>query len=109
MAGIGQPKTGGRTKNTPNKATLAFVARMDELREQGLEVCPIRVLMELASARKLTGENLSVDPSVRVRAAGELCSYIYPKRKAVEISGTDGTPITFAVVADLSPIEEMDE
>jgi hypothetical protein len=100
MAGLGQPKTGGREKGTPNKSTQTLAARMDELREQGLDVCPIQVLMEIAAGKKLNGERILVDESVRVRAAAELCSYIYPKRKAVEVSGADGTQIVFAVVQD---------
>ena len=99
MAGIGQPKTGGREKGTPNKSTQTLISRMDELREQ-LDVCPIQVLMEIAAGKKLNGERMLVDESVRVRAAAELCSYVYPKRKAVEVSGPDGTQIVFAVVQD---------
>lgn len=100
MAGFGQPKTGGRQRGTPNRATLAFSERMDELREQ-LDVCPIQVLMEIAAGKKLNGERMLVDESVRVRAAAELLAYLFPKKRAaVEVSGPDGTQVVFAVVRD---------
>jgi hypothetical protein len=109
MAGQGQPKTGGRAKGTPNKMTREFVDRLEELRGQGLDVCPIQILLELAAARNLKGEALSVDPSVRARAAAEIVSYCYPKRKAVELTGHDNTPIVFAVVRDDSPPSAIED
>jgi hypothetical protein len=106
MAGRGQPRTGGRQKGTPNRATKDFQERMEELQRQGLDSCPIRVLMELASGKTIDGDEIEVDAAVRGRAAAELCSYIYPKRKAIEVSGQQETSLLFSVVLDDAPVPE---
>jgi hypothetical protein len=58
---------------------------MLQLQAEGLDVCPIRILMELAAGKTTSGEPLSVSQVVKLKAASELCSYLYPRRKAVEI------------------------
>ncbi len=100
MAGLGQPKTGGRVKGTPNKRTVALLERMAELRAQGLDCCPLQILMEFACGKKLTGEVIDVEHSIRLRASAELMTYLHPRLRSVEIAGADGATITFSVIAD---------
>lgn len=110
MAATGQTKTGGRKKGTPNKSTLNLVERMEELRAQGLDCDPIRVLMEFSIGKQLNedGQLVPISPAVeprdRIKAAAELCSYVFPKRKAMEITGETGTQIQFVIAQDLAPI-----
>jgi hypothetical protein len=111
----------------PRQGTKEFVARMNELRELGLECDPIQVLMEIAIGKKLVkkpgapgtcptdytlepvvggydrlNNPMTVEASTRAKAAAELCSYIFPKRKAIEHEVTDGTTVVFAVQPDVA-------
>src|SRR5690348_3712213 len=78
----GLPKTGGRKKGTPNKATLAVA---EELAAIGCN--PIQLLAGIAmNERQETGH--------RIRALIELCSYVYPKRAPmVDLPPTDATVV----------------
>jgi hypothetical protein len=49
------------------------------------------------------GNPVILDSGVRQKAAAELCSYLYPKRKAIEVSGKVDTPIQFAIIPDMPP------
>jgi hypothetical protein len=110
MAGTGSGKTGGRQKGTPNKSTQQFVERMDELRAQGLDCDPIQVLMEFAAGKQFDPDGNvvaivpPVEPRERIKAAAELCSYVFPKRKAMEVSGDLGTSIQFIIAPDPVPL-----
>lgn len=91
--------------------------RVEELQAEGLDCDPVKVLMELSCGKAQgadglyrpiiggydeEGNPIILDAVVRVKAASELMSYLYPKRKAIELTGREGTPITFAVIADES-------
>jgi len=87
-------------------ATKLFINRVEELQMKGLDCDPIQILMEIASG-KVLNENGTVsvmmpppEPAVRQKAAAELCSYIFPKRKAVEVSGDQDKPLQFVVMRD---------
>src|SRR5438477_7927370 len=69
---LGLPKTGGRQKGTPNKATLAINEKLVEL---GCD--PIAIL-----ARICMNEKSPLD--ARIRCAVELSSYVYPKRRPLD-------------------------
>src|SRR6266705_2701190 len=71
MGARGKPKTGGRTKGTPNKKTQLLQEKLDEA-----GVDPFRVLSDLC---------LHHDAAIRGMAAKELCQYILPKRKALDL------------------------
>lgn len=79
MGKKGFPKTGGRKKGTPNRASLPVT-----------EICqtngcsPIEVLIEFCKSK---------NPQLRFQAAKELCQYLHPKRKAIELSGEIKNPI----------------
>jgi hypothetical protein len=67
-------KTGGRQAGTPNKATAAV---QDRLAELGFD--PLAAMVALAN------DPLN-SPELRGRMAAELAGYLYPKRKAVELT-----------------------
>ncbi len=70
-------KTGGRKAGTPNKSTLSLFAKCE-----ALNIDPFNDLLELAADRSLE------DP-IRLKALTEVCGYLYPKRKAVEVTNID--------------------
>lgn len=69
---IGLPKSGGRQKGTPNKATLTI--------EEKINATGCDPLVELAKIAM----NQKYPLEIRVRCLGELASYLYPKRKPVD-------------------------
>ena len=76
---IGLPKTGGRQKGTPNRDTLALTEKLDAI--------SCDPLMELAKI----GMDRQNRIDIRVRCFLELASYVYPKRKPVDISSDQST------------------
>lgn len=101
----GSPKFGGRTKGTPNKKTQALLDRAKEL---GID--PFEILLYAAGNKWARlgycsgtlrrkgddGKTYTVDRiplELRIIAAKEACQYIYPKRKAIEISTDEKNPI----------------
>lgn len=113
----GRPKTpgSGRKKNTRNKDSVPLKQKAAEL---GID--PFEILLYFAAgdwkklgytsetytvySKDVSNEEYTIQPSVRAKAAGEACQYIYPKLKAVEHSGPLGEPIT---IQDLTE-EEID-
>lgn len=89
----GIPKTGGRQKGTPNKATLEVAQK---LAAWGYD--PFKGMVKLAT-------DPSVAPDIQARMHSELAQYIAPKRKAVEHSGPNGDAIEHAI--DLTAREAM--
>lgn len=63
----------GRKKGTPNKKSQALI---DKCNEFGVD--PFAILLDFAKN--------SVDPKMKFDAAKEVSQYLYPKRKATEIS-----------------------
>ena len=78
-------RRGGRCKGTPNKKTMAVAELLGEL---GLD--PIKQMGQIAMDEH-------VEVSIRVQVLKELCQYIAPKRKAVEITGEDGGPLELEI------------
>ncbi|HKF93854.1 MAG TPA: hypothetical protein VKB96_04485, partial [Gammaproteobacteria bacterium] len=74
-------RRGGRQKGTPNKRTIAVAEKLEAL---GCD--PIKQIGQIAMDER-------VEVSVRVQVLKELCQYIAPKRKAMEVTGEDGGPI----------------
>lgn len=81
----GIPKTGGRRKGTPNQLTREITARLEEL---GCD--PIEGMALIA----MDADN---PPELRGRMFAELAGYVYPKRKAVEISRETSDQGTFTL------------
>lgn len=67
-------KTGGRVAGTPNRKTADAVALLE-----GLGCSPLESMAKIASDE-------SVDIAIRVSIWKDLASYLYPKRKAVELN-----------------------
>ncbi len=80
----GNPK--GRPKGSKNKNTLEAIAVLEK---KGIN--PLEEMADMA-----TDENVS--ETVRARLLCELASYIYPKRKAVEVSGPDEEALTVKIL-----------
>lgn len=70
---------GGRQKGTPNKKTADLFALCEK---RG--VVPFEKLLEFMS---------HPDPSFALRATEIACSYLYPKRKQIELSEDPDAPI----------------
>lgn len=106
------PKRRRVTRNTEH-----FTQRINHLIDNFGMRDPVQVLMEIAMGQmlepdgpdsyKLIKFDKTPDHKTRAFAATELCSYLYPKRKAVEVTGAEGQPITFAISADPTAIPQM--
>lgn len=87
-------KYGGRKKGTPNKKTFDAKLIADKM---GID--PFECLMHFVTGNakalnmeetteKVIGntmiEVLTITPEMRLQATKEACSYLYPKRKAIE-------------------------
>lgn len=92
----GYPRTGGRAKGTPNRASL--VTR-DYIVKDG---APVRVLCQIAAGRKMIAaaspgakKREVAYPTLdqRLRAAEILAKKVIPDLRSVEASGPDGGPI----------------
>lgn len=81
----GSPKTpgSGRKKGAPNKRTVELQAKLAAL---GCD--PIAGMAKIAMGKKNT-------PELRGRMFAELAAYLFPKRKAVEISGEGVSPVNY--------------
>jgi hypothetical protein len=112
-------RRGGRQKGTPNKTTLAL---METLEREGYN--PVAELIEVArkaakeyaraeemhdaiQARRAERGMIPLSEStaqtyltIMEKCASDLLPYLYPKRKAVEISGVDGQDV-FKSFADM--------
>jgi hypothetical protein len=78
-------RRGGRCKGTPNKRTMAVAEVLGEL---GLD--PIKQMGQIAMDER-------VEVSIRVQVLKELCQYVAPKRKAVEVTGDKGAPLVLEI------------
>jgi hypothetical protein len=84
----GLPKTGGRQKGTPNKATLTAAEKIEAL---GCD--PLAGMAGLAMNEKNP-------PELRARLFIELAQYIYPKRKAVDTAVEKASVTNFITKLD---------
>jgi hypothetical protein len=91
----GLPKTGGRQKGTPNKASLPVAEKLEAL---GCD--PIAGMAGIAMDEKNS-------PETRGRYYSELAQYLYPKRKALDVS--DQQPTMINVNTDLDDLEDPGE
>ena len=86
MAGGGSKpgeRRGGRKKGTPNKKTSDLAEKLKALNCDPIEGMA-RIAHEAYKAK---------DHAIALSAYKELAQYIYPKRKAVEVTGEDGGPL----------------
>ncbi len=76
---------GGREKGTPNRKTQSLIELCEE---HGLHP-----FVEMILNYKLVD-----DPIKKFDMAERIAQYVYPKRKAVELTGSEGEPVTIEVV-----------
>src|SRR5262245_53985760 len=88
MGSRGYPKTGGRKKGTPNKATAAKAAA---IAASGLT--PLDYLLSVL-------RDEANPPALRIDAAKSAAPYVHPKLSAVELAGKDGGPIERREITD---------
>jgi hypothetical protein len=60
------------------------------IRERYPDYDPLRAMIEMANEP-------DADPGLRFAAHKEVAGYIYPKRKAVEVSGEDGEKLDVTI------------
>jgi hypothetical protein len=82
----GIPKTGGRKKGTPNKASAAKAA---EVAASGLT--PLEYMLEVV-------RDLDAERSVRLDAAAKAAPYVHPKLASIEHTGEDGGPLVVKII-----------
>ncbi len=83
-------RLGGRAKGTPNKRTLDAAERLKSYQD------PLVFMAEVMEDEQVPVEH-------RMSAARELASYLYPKRKALEISGDGGAEIAGSIKVSFVP------
>jgi len=74
-------KTGGHTAGAPNKRTADLAERLEVL---GCD--PLEGLAKIDA-------HPTTDTALRTRVCGDLLRYLYPMRKALEVSGHDRSAI----------------
>jgi hypothetical protein len=78
-------KTGGRTAGTKNRRTEELTARLD-----ALGVDPLTGLAQIA-------QDPEAPLDLRARVQIELLSYMYPKRKALDVSSGIQQPVSIRI------------
>lgn len=77
----GTPKTGGRTKGTPNKTTAAVKNYITEVLGDYMRPAP-----RGSSKPTLSADIAAMQPEDRVRAMTQLAGYVLPKQQALSVS-----------------------
>lgn len=92
-------KTGGRVSGTPNKKTQDLLERLE-----ALGVDPLAGLAAIAN-------DDSAPLELRAKVQCELMMYIYPKRKALEVSSATKQPVSIRISLAAPPVDysEQDE
>jgi hypothetical protein len=89
-------KTGGRSAGTPNRKTLEITELLESY-----DCNPIEGMVRIAQDETNT-------PELRARMFSELAQYMYPKRRAVEMSAHEGAgEVIFRWVDTQPPVEEQ--
>ena len=100
---------GGRGPGVPNKKTVELnealaAAGYDPERDnpvtwmvrvyKGEVTMPVVVKTEAGNIVR----DVALEPSLRVKCMGEVAQYLFPKRKAVELSGPDGEAVAVTMI-----------
>lgn len=103
-----KPKHRGRAKGTPNKRTQHLLDKAEELGVDPFEVVLLfakgdwRALgykseyQEKSAGGGATYKELTITPELRQKSAADACKYLYPQRKAVDVT-SDGDKIPTAI------------
>jgi hypothetical protein len=84
----GLPKTGGRTKGTPNRATLTL---REKLEEMGYD--PVLAMAEMSRDPKTS-------PELKFQCHREVALYVHPKRKPQDAAGPERPVINVNTTLD---------
>ena len=118
MSGV-RTKIGGRSKGTPNKKTQALMDKAEELGVNPFEVVLLYAKRDWAAlgfeSATVTrcakgGETFEEDritAKMQLDAASEACQYLYPKRKAIEHSTDEQSPLEMRVALSLEDRKEL--
>lgn len=98
-------KTGGRKPGTPNKKALEVREIIEELGVNPIEILAHFMMndyealgyKETQTMVTKSGSEvqvLTISPELRASCAKEIASYVYAKRRAIEVTGKDGEPLT---------------
>jgi hypothetical protein len=90
---LGHPKTGGRQKGTPNRATQDVAEKIAAL---GCD--PIEGLAKIAMDGKNSAE-------LRARCYMDLAQYVHPKRKPVDVAMQPPTEMNVITNIESAPSE----
>lgn len=106
----GVKKMGGRVKGVPNKKTTTLIQKCEELKVDPFEILLLFAkgdwkalgypMSKQVKSYTQSGEAIEEDvisPELRGQCAKEACQYLYPKRKAVELSSDEGTGFKIVV------------
>lgn len=85
-----RPDRAGRKKGTVNRSTAA-----KQLCEE-LGIDPLKILLELCQSN---------DKHLKLQAAKEVCKYVYPQQKAIELNAE----VDMAVADKVSEFEALDK
>ena len=96
-----KPKTGGRGKGTPNKATTDFRATVSKLLDDNAE----NVGTWLNQVAVGVGE-VRPDPAKALDLLAKLAEYAAPKLNRTEVTGKDGGPIEQVARIELVPMND---
>lgn len=89
----GTPKTGGRQKGTPNKSTSAIRDSLQSIIENNIT--------------RLQSDLDSLKPAERVKALTEICKYVVPQLKAVELSSSEELrPVILQLGSGINPEQD---
>lgn len=83
----GKPKTGGKKKGTPNKATASIREKFSQL-------------LDGYSIDLMTKDLKSVEPAERLRIVSGLAEFIIPKMNRTEVKNDDGNQITLKIIRE---------
>jgi len=98
---------GGRKKGTPNRDTQTLAEKAKEIGADPFETLILFAKGDWSALGydseyqiKVTkgGETVNeftISPELRKSAASDACQYLYPKRKALEVTGAEGQPLSF--------------
>ena len=87
-----RPEGAGRKKGQPNKKTLALVELLE-----AAAYCPVEKILSI-----LKNPKAYLSDSDKVRFNLELMSYLYPKRKAIEVRQESSGKIEFVSQDELN-------
>lgn len=119
----GQPKTGGRVKGSTNKKTIEVIETLAKMKCNPIEgmvkiamdarslldnesLLVVKAIRELLEGKEELLEFFEMilkswthhSPELRAKMFSELAQYVFPKRKAVELSTDPNNPLTVEVI-----------